>query len=85
MPEEYECDECGRSFDTERGLSSHQRQAHGDDDGDATAGIKLTGVYALSAVLVVGILAGFSAGTVLSGSAVSPAQGAPGEDVSITD
>jgi len=26
--EEYECDECDRSFDSQRGLSSHKAQSH---------------------------------------------------------
>lgn len=36
--EEYTCDVCDRSFDTKRGLSSHERQAHDDDDTDEETG-----------------------------------------------
>ncbi|MFB6191374.1 MAG: thioredoxin domain-containing protein [Candidatus Nanohaloarchaea archaeon] len=71
MTEEFECEECGRSFDTKRGLSSHRRQAHEGDEVDdrETARIKisLAGLPALASVLLVGIALGFVAGAASSG------------------
>ena len=32
MPEEFECDECGKTFDTERGMKVHASQVHPDED-----------------------------------------------------
>ncbi len=32
MPEEFECEECGKTFDTERGLHVHESQVHKDKD-----------------------------------------------------
>jgi len=36
--EGFECDECGKSFDSKRGLSIHQAQAHKVDRGEILSG-----------------------------------------------
>lgn len=72
MPEEFECDECGRSFDSGRGLSLHQTQSHGQEgDEEKEAGSEklltirkpsLTSRKMGIGLLFVGILLGFAAG-----------------------
>jgi len=71
MAEEFECGECGRTFDTKRGLSSHQAQKHNDEESDTEDREKwtftmrkpsLSGRNSLIAVLILGVLIGFTAG-----------------------
>ncbi|MFB6190238.1 MAG: thioredoxin domain-containing protein [Candidatus Nanohaloarchaea archaeon] len=74
MAEEFECEECGRSFDTKRGLASHRRQAHEEGEEGSMASITITGLPALATVLVIGALIGFSMGTAFSGNPAVPAK-----------
>ncbi len=37
MSEEFECDECGKTFDTKRGLKVHASQVHKDEDDSSKA------------------------------------------------
>lgn len=76
MPD-HECSECGKSFDSKRGLSIHQTQMHGEEnsgeenkreDGQGSSwDIKIpkpgvSGKKPLVAVLLLGIALGFGAG-----------------------
>jgi KaiC/GvpD/RAD55 family RecA-like ATPase len=53
--EQFECEECGRMFDTEQGLHSHESQVH---EGEQTTGEKVffeTGVEGFDSIFNRGI------------------------------
>lgn len=73
MTEEFECEECGDSFDTKRGLSAHKRQSHPEEensgkeetqeeDGYDTIDFSLSMKQALLGVFILGIAVGFLGG-----------------------
>jgi protein-disulfide isomerase len=76
MPEEFECEECGRSFDTKRGLASHKTQAHEDSESSEEDSDRIdfsfTVRQALVGVFALGLLAGFTAGIFYSGAVDGP-------------
>ncbi len=77
MPE-HECEVCGRSFDTKRGLSVHESQSHSSnsaenddkqnvedaDDDKRTVNLSLSVNQALIIVFILGIGIGFLAGAI---------------------
>lgn len=80
--ENFECEKCGKSFDSQRGLSIHKTQIHSKGDNtqesedhdqeisvekNDSATISLTTQQALGAVLALGLAVGFSAGLLVSG------------------
>lgn len=80
MPEENKCDICGRSFDSKRGLSVHQSQAHDDEEKEETQDmtetdnsnedvqmVNLSLKHAMVGVFVLGLAIGFSGGMLVSG------------------
>lgn len=83
MAEEFECEECGRSFDTRRGLSSHQAQSHdgsGSSEEDSERiDFSLSIKQALLGVFALGLIVGFAAGVVYSGSMSSPTASPSGD------
>ena len=86
MPDEdsFECGKCGRSFDSQRGLSIHQSQKHPDDEENdteetntgtaaekiapANQGISVSFQQAMVVVFALGLAIGFSGGLLVSGS-----------------
>lgn len=70
MSEEYECKECGDAFDTKRGRSVHQTQAHDDKDEkeekstEKMPKVMLRGMPALAAVFILGLLTGLAVGNI---------------------
>jgi protein-disulfide isomerase len=82
MPDEenFECSKCGRSFDSQRGLSIHQTQSHSDEQettdtsesanadsqNSSSDSISLSVRHALLLIFTLGLAIGFSAGIVTS-------------------
>lgn len=80
---EHECERCGKTFDSKRGLSVHQAQAHeGEEEtGDSGNGsgvpqtVSFTLRHALIGVFILGLAVGFSGGMLVSpGTALTGAK-----------
>ncbi len=84
---EHECERCGKTFDSKRGLSVHKAQAHdGEDEAEKQGGtshepqtISFTVRHALIGVFILGLAVGFSGGMLVSPS--TALTGATGEQV----
>lgn len=88
MPDEesFECEKCGRTFDSQRGLSIHQTQSHTDEENneadqeeieDSTEKeedekLSLTVKQGLIGVFIIGVLTGFTAGIITPLNPIEP-------------
>lgn len=72
MADKFECEECGREFDSKRGLSIHQSQMHGDEEKnqgeDSSHTVTFSAKHAMIATFAVGLVIGFLGGTSTSTS-----------------
>lgn len=98
MPEDenFECEDCGKSFDSRRGLSIHETQAHSEEndteetennnqkvnseENQGSKNISITTRQAFGVVLALGLAVGLSAGLLVSELTGQETSVVPSED-----